>query len=62
MFSDYLGYFDSAAVNISNTITNDSTGESGWHPLVTGMVSIQNSWNDVCDPVIGQTVNHVYVV
>jgi hypothetical protein len=28
LFSDYLEYFDSAAAKISNTITNDSTGES----------------------------------
>jgi hypothetical protein len=43
LFSDYLVYFDSAAAKIFNTITNDSTGESGWHPLVTGIVYVQNS-------------------
>lgn len=42
-FSDYLGYFDSAAANIFNTITNDSTVELGWHPVVTGIVSVHKS-------------------
>ena len=60
LFSDYLVYFDSAAAKISNTITNDSTGESGWHPLVTGIVYVQNSWNDVFD-LFGQEANHFYV-